>query len=151
MHSFADSNGLTWDVAIDTEAIKAVRSRLSVDLLTLGRSPQAIAEFADDLVRVVDCLYVLCEQQAIDRGLTDQEFGRSFRADTIRAALEAFLEEWIDFFLDPPGQAVMRRLFAQTQAMREAALQNALAQISAITSGDLSTASLVSPDSILHS
>ena len=52
----------------------------------------------DDAILVIDMIYLCCEKQCIDRGITDEEFGESLYGDCIVDAQKGFVEALHDFF-----------------------------------------------------
>jgi len=97
MHKFRDTNGREWKIILHVTAVKDVKDRLKVDLLQADQD-NTLSQLATDPAMLVDVLYVLCEQQAEQAGITDRQFGEGLAGDAIDRATTAFLEELIDFF-----------------------------------------------------
>jgi len=93
MHSFKDTNGTEWAVAVNVATVKRVRQAIKIDLL----DPKISATLAGDPIALVDTLFVLCEDQAKERGVSDEQFGAAMAGDTIAHAVDALLEEIVDF------------------------------------------------------
>lgn len=103
MAAFKDSSGRDWVVEIDVNQVKRLRSELGLDLLeVLGGENQVFQRLADDPVLLVDCLWVICREQAEDRSLTDVQFGKSLVGDSIEFATRALMGAITDFF--PQGR-----------------------------------------------
>ncbi len=112
MRTFKDNKGRTWEIALNVWQMKRLRDTLGIDLVNvIGTSADGsvrvdtIDRIASDPCLLVDILWVVCERQAKDAGVADEDFGASLAGDSIEMATRAFLDELVDFF---PGA---RRLF----------------------------------------
>jgi hypothetical protein len=112
MNNFKDANGLAWELALDIVTAKRVKSTLGVDLL--ADVDAVLIKLGDDLVLLVDVLYVLCRPQADARKLSDEDFGRALRGDSIESAALALMQEIADFF-PHRKQAALRKLLDKSQ------------------------------------
>jgi len=126
MRSFKDNADRTWTVTLNVYAVKKVRDLLGVDLLDLGGEPSTSAGPVDkpdngllyrliaDPVLLVDVLYVVCQEQADEANVTDEQFGRAMAGDAIDGATKAFLEELADFTPSPRDRARARKVIDAT-------------------------------------
>lgn len=133
MHHFSDSTGARWEIAINVGLVKRVRSLLSVDLSKLlqeGAKEQP--DIADDICLFVDVLWVLCEQQAKERGMSDEQFGQSLGGDSLADAMDAFREELIDFFPSSKARPTLRKLAAKRLEIAERLIARSAADLDAI-------------------
>lgn len=112
MQYFKDRNGRSWQIALNVYEMKRIRAALGIDLVNvieLGKDGTVrvdmIDRIANDPCLLVDILWVLCDDQAKEEGITDVDFGCALAGDAIEAATKAFLDELVDFF---PGA---KRLF----------------------------------------
>lgn len=97
MKSFTDNRGNTWVIMITVDAIRRVRTKLNVDLLEAVEG-KLIERLANDPILLCDVIYVLCQSEADQRGISDEEFGRAMAGDAIDHATTSLLEELVDFF-----------------------------------------------------
>lgn len=98
MASFRDSKGNEWAIRIDVGALIDVRERTELDLPQLMRSEDVLTEFIfGDAEKPVKALWVLCEEQAKERELTERKFYRLFDSQTLEAATEALLKSVANF------------------------------------------------------
>ena len=118
MRTFQDRAGRTWGLAVNVDAVKRVRSLLSVDLLELGEG-KLLERIASDDVLLVDIIYVLVKPEADAAKVTDVDFGRAMAGDAIDAAWKAFLEELSDFFRSPAKRRVLKKALAKLEALEE--------------------------------
>jgi len=128
MRSFKDNADRTWSLTLNVYAVKKVRDLLQVDLLDLsdsgahstslgaGEKPDngLLYRLIADPVLLVDVLYVVCQEQADEAGVTDEQFGRAMSGDAIDGATKAFLEELADFTPSPRDRARARKVIDAT-------------------------------------
>lgn len=105
MKSFTDNTGRSWIVSINVGTIKRVRALCEIDLANIielepGRTPKVdlLERLAADPVLLVDVLYAVCKNEADNKNISDEEFGRAMAGDAIELATSALLDEIIDFF-----------------------------------------------------
>ena len=122
MHSFKDSQGRNWDVALTIGAVRRVRDLVDVNLLELEKGePPLITRIGMDVILLCDVIYAICKPQADDRKVTDEQFGEALGGDAILAAQEAFYGELVDFFRRQHRLEIARAVEKQ-QAMIAAAV-----------------------------
>ncbi len=126
MHTFADNLGRTWYVAINVATIRRVRAALDVDLYAMvDDGMQELGKLVADPVRLADVLYVLCQEEAAAKNISDEDFGRALGGDAITSAAEALVEELVDFFPDERSRAALRRVIAAGRQVRTKLLDHA--------------------------
>ncbi len=124
MQKFKDAAGREWVIELNGWQMKRIHERLGVAC----RNPQAVFESVEDMVLFCDILYVLCESQAKERGVSDEDFGKSLAGDAIDEAVEAFVNEAIPFF-PKNARDPARKLFATAQEIRETATTNVMTKL----------------------
>ena len=97
MKTFNDATGRVWTLAINVDAIKRVKSLVSVDLLDAVNG-KLLERLVADPILLCDVLFCLCKPEADAKSVSDADFGRSMAGDVIDLATTAFLEELVDFF-----------------------------------------------------
>ena len=97
MKTFNDNAGRTWTVTINVDAIKRVKSLLSVNLLEAVEG-KLLERLVSDPVLLCDVIYAVCKPEADAKGVSDEDFGRSMAGNAIDLATTALLEELVDFF-----------------------------------------------------
>lgn len=133
MHTFRDSTGRTWAVEITVHAVKRCRAVAGVDLYGLVDDGFAgLSALLRDVVQFVDVLYVLCRDEAIAAGITDEDFGRSLAGDTLDDATRAFLAELTDFFPDPRVRAGLAKALTAMRGIGDRLLEHLEARIDAL-------------------
>jgi hypothetical protein len=96
MPSFKDCEGRSWDLRIDVDVIRRVRTAHSIDLATALASPETIDRLTSDIVLTIDVIYEICRPVAEKIGVTAELFGRSLAGDALGLAVTAFEEALVD-------------------------------------------------------
>ena len=123
MKTFNDNAGRTWTVAINVDAIKRVKSLLSINLLEAVEG-KLIEQLVSDPVMLCDVLYVLCKPEADAKQVTDEDFGRAMAGDAIDLGTTCLLEELVDFFPLAKRQ-VLAKALAKLKAFQTKAVETA--------------------------
>ena len=123
MKTFNDNAGRTWTVAINVDAIKRVKSLLSINLLEAVEG-KLIEQLVSDPVLLCDVLYVLCKPEADAKSVTDEDFGRAMAGDAIDHGTTCLLEELVDFFPQAKRQ-VLAKALAKLKAFQTKAVETA--------------------------
>jgi hypothetical protein len=111
------------DVSVAT--IKRVRTLTGVNLLEVIQG-ELIEQLSSDPILLADCLYAVCQPQAVREGVSDEAFGQSLAGDVIDRATTALLEGLIEFFPEPK-----RRLLEKATAKYRQVQTQALALVEA--------------------
>ena len=123
MHSFKDKNGLEWNVEVNMATVKRVKNATGINIADLD-NVEFMQKLKDDLIFLIDLLYLVCKPQADERGINDEAFAGLIFGDVLEQAVSAFLESYVDFF----PQGTRRRLRA-AQSLVSPAIEKALAAI----------------------
>ncbi|MBR4884709.1 MAG: hypothetical protein IKZ33_05280 [Lentisphaeria bacterium] len=120
-----------------------MRALCGIDLLnviTVGEdgkpNTELLDRLSDDPVLLVDTLYAVCKPDADAKGLTDEDFGRSFDGDSLISAAHALLDGIVDFF--PEAKRRMFRKVLDASRRFEDATNQYLMKV--MNSGDLDKA-----------
>lgn len=106
--AFRDAENELWELAVDVPAAKRVKRLTPVDLLTTDT--RDLFERLADPITLVDVVYAICQPQADERGLSDDEFGARMGIDLEPIATE-LLESLADFIQRlSPGRAAQAKL-----------------------------------------
>lgn len=123
-----------WAVKINVETIRRVRDRLGVLLTDVLEDKMALlAKLAGaDPILLCDVLYVVCEDEAKERKVSSEDFGRSLAGDSITRASEALLAELTDFFHDPRTRKILATLREKMEKIGRAMMDKAEAMVAEI-------------------
>lgn len=123
MHTFNDTQGRTWSVTINVDAIRRVRGLLDINLLDAVEG-KLLERLVSDPVLLCDILFALVKPEAEARQVSDEDFGRALGGDVLDQATTALLEELVDFF--PSGRrAVFRKALEKLKRLEAIALETA--------------------------
>ncbi len=118
MRTFKDNAGRDWAIAVNTSAIKRIRSEMEIDLMDVVEGDLLKRLYADPIL-LVDVIYVACRPQADAAGVTDEQFGEAMAGDAIDRATAALVEELVDFFPNRRDRERARKVLAKVDATVE--------------------------------
>lgn len=125
---FTDTQDNTWFLRIDINALRAIRSAHGIDLGKVLGDAKQLQTLQDDICKLVDIIFDLCERQAEEMGVTASDFGAALAGDALSDAVDAFLEAALDF-LPESKRRILRQLIDSnkaTQAQAELRIQAAI-------------------------
>lgn len=107
MRTFVDLAGRTWTVTVNVGGLKRLKGQ--------GIDPFAgldafLPRIIGDPVFCGQVLWVFCQPQAEKAGVDEATFLASLGGDALASARQAFVEEFADFFPDPPLRKALREL-----------------------------------------
>ena len=138
MATFTDDRGRTWIVTLNLRTAKTVKQKNDFDFLGDGKE-HPILRLAGDMALLGDVLWTLCEQQARERGITEQDFGEAIAGDSLDAAVNALAEAYSDFSPNPKRRETLRQLWARLREVEALELEKAQAALTDSTPGSAST------------
>lgn len=108
MQKFKDSTGREWSVALNGWTLKKLKDELNFD----ARDHRSILNAASDPLLLLDVLYVLSAGKTGDKDVTKDEFLQVMDGDCIEAAVEAYMQEIVNFSprQKPALQAMLARM-----------------------------------------
>lgn len=127
MKTFTDNTKREWSIDINVSAVKKVRNLLDFNLAKIDDN--LIATLIDDPVLLVDIIYVLCQEQCKEAGITDEQFGRAMAGDAIALATEAFVEELVNFIPNPRQRETIGKALEQIEKVRTVAMDRIDAEL----------------------
>ena len=140
MANFTDAQDRTWKVFIDIPIVKKLKEH-DLDILNFFANNFEVFEaIVGDPVRLVDTLWLVCEDQVKERGMDEVGFAKALYGDALMSAAEALVEGVCDFFPDPKRRASLRAVFRKSKEAEEILLDNAIAQIEALDVSEMAKA-----------
>ncbi|MEO2045206.1 MAG: hypothetical protein ABGX16_01365 [Pirellulales bacterium] len=98
MAAFTDRKGNSWVIDVNTTSLKKLKTH-GYDISETVEDGSIITRMMEDPIFLVDLIYVLCQDQAEKRSISDEQFGEMVgRGDIIGPATEALVEELTLFF-----------------------------------------------------
>src|SRR5215204_5014710 len=99
MSKFKDSKNDEWDLILNVGMIEDIKEATSVDLDLLLTDPSKLADiFIATPKKLVEILFVICEEQIKERGLEPRDFGKRFDRSTLDSAAEAMIGAVVSFY-----------------------------------------------------
>lgn len=103
---FTDVFGKDWRVHITVPLVSQVHRETGVMLTSIfSDNLQLLSELSTNLEKLVQVLWVVCEQQSESRGVSPEQFAESLGGDALGDAREALVRATIDFFTSPDQRA----------------------------------------------
>ena len=104
--SFTDSRSRAWRLELNYALAKRLRDVTGLDFVNYhdGKALLAIHESDEKLVQV---LWLLCQEQARDQGIDEEEFGRGLGGDGLEQAIAALEEALVNFSRPAKRQALV--------------------------------------------
>ena len=141
MAIFIDNQKREWNLYIDIPIARKIRTQLNVDILDIQEGLSAISE---DPILLCDVLFMLCQQQAEKRNISDEQFGKALVGEAIESACSAFVEALMDF--SPPRRKKILQSLQKTAivleetlaGMAETKIPQALQKIQDVLHGSIS-------------
>jgi hypothetical protein len=118
MPSFKDCESRSWDLRIDVDVIRRVRTVFSIDLARALADPETIDRLTSDIVLTIDVIYEICRPVAEKIGVTAELFGRSLAGDALGHAVTAFEEALVEFLPESNRRATARRILQAGKALQ---------------------------------
>lgn len=121
MRSFTDTTGRSWNLTVTVLTVKRVREATDVLLTALFDDKcTLLAELSGDLIKLVDVLWVVCEGQAKEAGITPEQFAEGLGGDSLGQAGEALVRATADFFTSPEQRRALHKLLdTMTETARQ--------------------------------
>lgn len=108
---FEDATGERWEIDVSVQTVIDVRQALEINLGTQAK--QVFERCASgDLEFSCNLLFVVCEDQAKERGVSDRDFGKRLKNEILNEALKKFFRGLADFIQGPRGEALTKLLDA---------------------------------------
>lgn len=128
MKTFKDNKGQEWDVAVTVASAETLRDTLNIDILTFGKEedpasarcmPMVVHRLEQDVSLLVDVLFVICQRQARERGVSDEAFGHLLGGESLDQAATALQDEILAFTRDPNARKTLVRVIQRFRKRRD--------------------------------
>lgn len=102
MQIVTDNKGVAWEIAIDYEALRRVKTDTKIDLgLPRYPGPSGLplsVELYDSPSSLLDVLWSICRPRAATKGINKAAFEAAFFGPQLNEGRAAFFSEWQLFF-----------------------------------------------------
>jgi hypothetical protein len=124
MQSFRDTSGQLWDVVVNTNALRRIKSATGLSVATMAADGSLYSALAEDPVMLVDVLCAICKPQMETRNVSEEKFGELLVGDAIDSATTALLEGIIDFF-PKARRALLSKALVKIRSLEATAMEMA--------------------------
>lgn len=133
MATFKDAQDREWKVALeDARQIQRIREECDPDFLkndfANGADDNTFARLQSDPVLLCRVIFLLCEKQRVERGISEEGFYLGVIGDAIESATNALLAAIKAFY--PRRIRELLEVFADQDILRQQAVEKAAARIS---------------------
>lgn len=127
MATFKDNAGKEWTVELDRNLIVGVRNTFDgLDLLSIDGA--AYQRLRADPILLVDTIWLICEQQAKEQGVSSEDFGRSLAGDAISDATAALLAAILEYSPKHVREP-LQQMMAKFDTVYDAGIARAMKQV----------------------
>lgn len=106
MQYVKDINNFQWEIKVNVNTLKRIKALCEIDLMELisvnektgEMNTELLERLSSDPVLLVDLLYATCKPQVDEKNMTDEQFAEVWAGDQIEFAVNALMEEIINFF-----------------------------------------------------
>lgn len=128
MAKFKDDTGVDWVVDLNVTEVKRVRELAGVDLLDIDGG-KVFQNVLTDPMYLASTMFVLCESQCAERGMSADDFGRIMKGDVWDRAAEALIQAIVDFSRNPKARAALGLVAAKYRELEARAGDVAIERI----------------------
>jgi hypothetical protein len=112
MAKFKDKAGGEWSIDLTVGDVERLKDEADLDIDALAADPRAATALMVLGARpLAHALWVLCQDQAKDRGVSDRDFGFRLDREALDRGCDALLEAFLRFYQrSPAGRAIAAKL-----------------------------------------
>ena len=127
MPEFTDTRGHTWPLAFDYSLARRIKKEAGLDFVNAhdGKAIEAIYRSDEKLVQV---LWLLCQEQAAREQIDEEDFGRGLAGDALGSAIDA-LQEALVLFSRPANRPVLTQILAKAREAQAAEQELVIAKL----------------------
>lgn len=143
-HTFKDTEGAVWTLKLNYGVATRVKDICGINLLDLIKSDDkgkvsfdAFGNLLQDPFALLGVLFVMVEVEAKARNITEETFPDRFDGDTMFAAVDAFTQEYVDFFPNPTIRENLRVVFKTSKEAAEILQREATEKVKSLTADQM--------------
>ena len=127
MGQFKDSEGRPWTIVATVHTVRRVKRDTAdadngfegIDLT----KAEVITTLGDDVFELGEVLYSLCQDQAKERDLDEDQFASAFDGDVIQGAVECLIDAMVSFTRPAKKRQALKKALAKKAEMEEKVLE----------------------------
>lgn len=138
MATFTDNTGKDWQVKVNPVTLAKVEDCLGCDFATEPEDDGGpIIRIATDCMFCFRVLWVLCESQAEERGVSSEDFGDALVGDALGKAQRALCQAISDFYPSAERRNAVAKVFDFIHHAEQRIVQQSAEKIDALNVDDL--------------
>lgn len=98
MSRFVDGKGTEWKLVLDVGLLQEVKDETQVDLSLVTKDTSWVNAIFADPGKLVSVLYLVCQDQVKELGLSPRDFARRFSGEVLERAGDALVGALASFF-----------------------------------------------------
>lgn len=107
-NKFTDNTGLEWSVVLTIGSMRRIKTQLGIDLSGVLNNKDSFLSVIRDPLYIFDMIYIICEKQAAERGISPEMFGESIASgDVVEAATNCMIQAIANFTSPQQGKLLM--------------------------------------------
>lgn len=119
MKKFKTSNGDEWEIKINFISVERVKDSIGVDLMSIVTDQTMFKEAICNPVIMAMTIAELCKKQIESRGIDIEDFAELLKGDPIEHAVNAMIDELIDFFPNSRDRKMAKMIWGQINKTSE--------------------------------
>jgi len=116
MQTFTDIHGNKWTVGVTVNTVKRVKALLGIDMIN---DIEGFIKQMQCIITRCDVLYVVCQDEAVERNISDAQFAGGLAGSVLRESYDALMEAYAAFIPDPEAAAKLRVVQEKYNAVGE--------------------------------
>ena len=126
---FEDTQGVSWDTSLNGFLYVRLKRELDVDVFQLFAAEKGLPDLLSDIEKLVDALWMICEKQAVERGVEMEAFLERLGPQSIATATESLLQSVMDFLPTPEQREAAWAVIERAKQAGKEILQEIPAQL----------------------
>lgn len=114
MASFRDTDGTEWKLVLTVGLAADVKRETGVNLAYLSKDARWVSTIFDTDGKLAEILWVMCEKQALERGVTPEQFPYLLDGRVLEEAGAGLAQSIADFFPNSRIAKALREGWAKT-------------------------------------
>lgn len=147
MAKYTDELDRTWSIVIDGGVMLRLKREENFNICKLLEGgDDSLSSLLQDFERLINCLWLCVEEQAIAKKVDEISFAKGLIGDSLASAIKAFIDAVIFFFPEEGQRTTIQKIMMTSETIGKAILRTTNAELdkleSGISSGSLSCADL---------
>lgn len=129
MGKYIDAKAREWDIKLTIGACKRIKQEFDFDIFKSDGESNAFLTLSGNYYLLIDVLWILCESQAKERGVSVEDFVEAFTGDAIDSCLEGVAIAYSDFIPNKTRRQTFQTLWAKIRDIEAKQLDKAIRDV----------------------